>query len=93
MRRNAVGFVEDVLPAAELTILAVGRRTRLKLIFALLAVLLIVAHPKRWDAFAFRTLEHSTRAWRDCAVSERIYKNEYKEKFLVDGSGHRLLSH
>lgn len=69
MRRYAVGLVENILAAAELPVVAVGRWARLKLILAFLAVLLVVAHPQRWDAFALGAAEHSTRAWHDGAVA------------------------
>lgn len=69
MRRDAERLVEDVLAATELSVVTVRRRTRLKLILALLAVLLIIAHPKRRYTFALGASEHSARAWHGCAVS------------------------
>lgn len=62
VRRYAVGLVENILTAAELSIVAVGRRARLELILALLAVLLVVAHPQRRDALALGAAKHSARA-------------------------------
>lgn len=78
MRRNAVRLVEDVLPAAEHAVVAVGRRTGLELVLTLLAVLLVIAHPQRWYTFALGTFEHSAGAWHGGAVSIRIWKRREK---------------
>lgn len=78
MRRYAVGLVENILAAAELSVVAVGRRTRLELILALLAVLLVVAHPQRRDAFALGAAKHSARTWHDGAVSIGICPRKEK---------------
>lgn len=64
VRRDAVGLVPHVLAARQLTRLAVGRRAGLELVVALLAVLLVVAHPQRRDALPLRTPEHARPALR-----------------------------
>lgn len=78
MRRNAVRLVEDVLPAAEHAVVAVGRRAGLELVLALLAVLLVIAHPQRRYTFALGTFEHPARAWHGGAVAIRICESEKK---------------
>lgn len=78
VRRYAVGLVENILAAAKLSIIAVGRWAWLKLILALLAVLLVVAHPQRRDAFALGTAKHSAWAWHDGAVTIGICSRKEK---------------
>lgn len=80
MRRNAVGLVEDVLPATEHAVVAVGRRAGLELVLALLAVLLVIAHPQRRYTFALGTFEHPAGAWHGGAVAIRICERERRKK-------------
>lgn len=82
MRRNAVRLVEDVLPATEHAVVAVGRRTGLELVLSLLAVLLVIAHPQRRYTFALGTFEHSAGAWHGGAVSIRIWGKRKKRDVI-----------